>query len=192
MPQTIAETPRLILRRWEPGDLDRWLDHLNTPQVTEHLGGVRARAEVEEKFAKLAQGWEKDGFSFLAVALKPEGTFLGTAGLSRIENDAAPEELRGAVQIGWLLRADHWGRGYASEAARAAMALAFGRFGMARLYAQTALRNRASWAIMEKLGMGRRADLDYDDPRFDARDNPTIIYALDRAQWSAGPEETAS
>jgi hypothetical protein len=40
--------------------------------------------------------------------------------------------------------------------------------------------------------MGRRADLDYDDPRFDARDNPTIIYALDRAQWSAGPEETAS
>ncbi len=67
------------------------------------------------------------GFSFLAVVLRPCGTFLGTCGLARIEADCAPDALRGAIQIGWQLRADHWGQGYALEAARAVIDMAFAR-----------------------------------------------------------------
>jgi RimJ/RimL family protein N-acetyltransferase len=65
------------------------------------------------------------------------------------------------------------------------MAMAFERCNIATLFAQTADRNRSSWRIMEKLGMHRHRALDYDDPRFETRDNPTIIYRLTQADWRA-------
>src|SRR3989337_1070995 len=67
----------------------------------------------------------------------------GKCGLAPIETAVAPEELRNAVQVGWTLRADHWGQGYAREAAQAALALAFEHFGVPSVYAQTSERNTA-------------------------------------------------
>jgi RimJ/RimL family protein N-acetyltransferase len=183
MAEIVAETERVILRRWASGDIDLWLEHLNTPECTVHLGGVRTSEEVAEKFDKMDRGWEENGFSFLMVALRNGGAFLGTCGIARIENDAAPSELQGAVQVGWQLRVDYWGRGYAVEAARAIMDFGFGRPGIDSIYSQTSHANRASWRVMEKLGMLRRADLDYDDPKYSAQDNPTVIYAITRAEW---------
>lgn len=183
MAEIIVETERVILRRWEPGDVDAWLEHLNTPECTAHLGGVRTPEEVAEKFDKMVRGWEENGFSFLMMAHRDSGLFLGTCGIARIENDAAPDELQGAVQVGWQLRADYWGQGYAVEAARAVMDFGFDRAGVDCIYSQTSHANRASWRVMEKLGMRRRADLDYDDPKYPAKDNPTIIYAITRADW---------
>ena len=110
---------------------------------------------------------------------------IGKAGLARIDTLCAPEELRGAVQAGWTLRADCWGRGYAREAGEAALQLAFERFALARVYAQTSQRNRASWGLMERLGMTRRADLDYPDPDYPPEDNPTMVYQLDAGAWRA-------
>jgi RimJ/RimL family protein N-acetyltransferase len=183
MAEIVAETERVILRRWVPGDVEAWLEHLNTPEATAHLGGVRTPEEVAEKFDKMSRAWEEYGFSFLMVALRDGGVFLGTCGIARIESDAAPTELKGAVQIGWQLRADYWGQGYAVEAARAVMDFGFERPGVDSIYSQTSHANRASWRVMEKLGMHRRADLDYDDPKYPAEDNPTIIYAITRADW---------
>lgn len=183
MAEIIVETERVILRRWAPGDVDAWLEHLNTPECTAHLGGVRTPEEVAEKFDKMARGWEENGFSFLMMAHRDSGLFLGTCGIAHIENDAAPDELQGAVQVGWQLRADYWGQGYAVEAARAVMDFGFDRAGVDCIYSQTSHANRASWRVMEKLGMRRRADLDYDDPKYPAKDNPTIIYAITRADW---------
>src|SRR5687768_14881177 len=91
--------------------------------------------------------------SFYFLALKADGTLIGKCGLSRIETAVAPDELKGAVQAGWTLRADCWGRGFAREAAEAALELAFERLGLSRIYAQTSQRNVASWGLMERLGM---------------------------------------
>jgi RimJ/RimL family protein N-acetyltransferase len=179
----VIETERMVLRHWAPGDVELWMTHLNTPAVRACLGGVDTREAVDEKFSKLAGGWEREGFSFLAVDLKACGTFLGTCGIARIESDCAPEELRGAVQIGWQLREDHWGQGYGLESARAMLAFGFEQAGLDMIYSQTSLRNRASWGLMEKLGLSRRADLDYVDPKYPPEDNPTIIYALAREDW---------
>jgi RimJ/RimL family protein N-acetyltransferase len=183
MAEIVAERERVILRRWLPGDVDLWLEHLNTPEVTAHLGGVRTPEEVVAKFEKMARGWEENGFSFLAVVRCDDGLFLGTAGIARIESDAAPVELKRAVQVGWQLRADYWGQGYAAEAARAIMDFGFDHASVDCIYSQTSHANRASWRVMEKLGMRRRADLDYDDPNYPAQDNPTLIYAITRAEW---------
>jgi RimJ/RimL family protein N-acetyltransferase len=183
MAEIIVETERVILRRCAPGDVDLWLDHLNTPECTAHLGGVRTLEEVTEKFEKMDRSWEENGFSFLMVVLRNSGIFLGACGIARIENDAAPTELQGAVHVGWQLRADYWGQGYAVEAARAVMDFGFDRARLDCIYSQTSHPNRASWRVMEKLGMFRRADLDYNDPKYSAEDNPTIIYAITQAQW---------
>jgi RimJ/RimL family protein N-acetyltransferase len=91
--------------------------------------------------------------------------------------------LRGAIQVGWTLRADVWGQGYAREAAEAALALAFDRLALPRVYAQTSERNTASWGLMTRLGMARRPDLDYPDPDYPPEDNPTMVWDLERVAW---------
>jgi RimJ/RimL family protein N-acetyltransferase len=184
MAEIVAETERLVFRRELPGDLEVWLEHMNTPQVMEKTGGVQPPEKVAEGFAKMAA--DADGvLAFYFLALKTGGTLIGKAGLSRIETAIAPDELRGAVQAGWTLRADCWGKGYAREAGEAALALAFERLALPRVYAQTSERNTASWKLMERLGMARREDLDYPDPEYPPEDNPTMIYSLDREQWVA-------
>jgi RimJ/RimL family protein N-acetyltransferase len=188
---TVLETERLVLRRWRDGDLDLWLEHLNTPQVKAHLGGPQDPEAVAERFARMENAWTKDGFSFLAVDLRETGRFLGTAGIGPISNDRAPEALRDMVQIGWQLRRDYWGRGYATEAAREVLAWAFDGLNLPVVYAQTSESNPASWRIMEKLGMERLSALDYDAPDYPPEDNPTKVYGLTREAWLSRAEAVA-
>lgn len=187
MAEIVAETTRLVLRREAPGDLAVWLEHMNTQAVMEKVGGVQSPAQVAEGFAKMAAAAEAGLPSFYFVALKADDTLIGKCGLAPIETAVAPDELRGAIQAGWTLRADCWGRGYAREAAEAALELAFARFALPSVYAQTSQRNEASWRLMERLGMTRRADLDYLDADYPPEDNPTMVYQLDAASWQARP-----
>jgi RimJ/RimL family protein N-acetyltransferase len=184
MADIVAETEQLVLRREREGDLGVWLEHMNTSEVMAYVGGVQPPERVAENFARMAAAAEV-GLSFYFLALKATGELIGKGGLSRIETEVAPDELKGAVQVGWTLRADRWGQGYAREAGLAALALAFERLELPEVYAQTSERNTASWRLMERLGMKRRADLDYDDPDYPPEDNPTIVYWLPREQWRA-------
>lgn len=184
-PEIVAETARLVLRREVEGDRLVWLEHMNTPEVMEHLGGRQTIAQVAEAFDRMALTDGAGALPFVFVALKAEGTLIGKCGLARIENQAAPAALRGQVQVGWTLRADFWGQGYACEAAEATLMLGFERLGIVSLYAQTSERNVRSWRLMERLGMRRRAELDYVDPDFDACDNPTMVFSLDADTWRA-------
>jgi RimJ/RimL family protein N-acetyltransferase len=184
----VAETARLVLRREIQGDRAAWLEHMNTPAVMDHLGGPQTIAQIADAFDRMATTEVDGALPFALVALKGEGTLIGKCGLAPIANDAAPAPLKGQVQVGWTLRADYWGHGYASEAAEAALALAFERYGVATLYGQTSERNVPSWRLMERLGMRRRFELDYHDPEFAPHDNPTVVYSLDAAEWRAGAE----
>jgi RimJ/RimL family protein N-acetyltransferase len=186
----VAETERLVLRRELPGDLAIWLEHMNTPTVTKMVGGVQPVGSVAESFAKMAA--DTGLLAFYLLALKADGTLIGKAGLSPIETPAAPAELKDAVQVGWTLRADYWGRGYAREAAQAALVLAFERLRLTRVYAQTSQRNGASWGLMRRLGMTRRADLDYPDPDYPPEDNPTMVWDLGCEEWRANQSREAA
>jgi RimJ/RimL family protein N-acetyltransferase len=184
MAEIIAETDRLILRTEAAGDLDRWMEVMNTPAVMHHLGGVCERHEVEARFAKKASEIAKLGFGFWHLQTKSDGLLIGQCGLGTIDVDAAGPVLQAGTQIGWSIAESHWRQGFASEAASAAIELAFTRFGIDHLYAQTSDANRASWALMEKLGMRRAQHLDYVDPNYQPAENPTIIYHLSRQDWS--------
>lgn len=184
IPPFSFETERLVFRRELTGDLAVWLEHMNTPEVMAMVGGVQPAENVAESFARMAAG--EDPLTFYFLALKANGTLIGKAGLSRIDTPAAPAALKGAVQIGWTLRADFWGRGYAREAAEAALALAFGELALPQVYGQTSERNAASWGLMKRLGMNRRTDLDYVDPDYPAEDNPTMVWDFTREAWLSG------
>ena len=190
MAEVVLETERLILRHEVPGDLEVWLEHMNTPQVMEKNGGVQPPEKVAENFAKARAGDDK--WPFLFVALKPSGTLIGKCGLAAIDSPQAPDVLAGRTQIGWSLRADQWGHGYATEAASAILTMAFERYNLDKVYSQTSERNRGSWRLMQRLGMTRLAHLDYDDAEFPPEDNPTMVWGIEREAWLASHAETAA
>ena len=184
MAETVLETERLILRRFRDDDLAAWCAHLNTPEVRAHLGGVDPDDTVAEKFVRQKDSWDDDKGGWLAIERKSDGEFLGYCGFGPITAEAAPADLQGTTEIGWTLRADCWGQGYATEAARAVLALVFERFGSREVCSQTSEANRGSWRVMERLGMERAEALDYEDPAYPPEENPTKVYRLTREAWA--------
>lgn len=186
MPDIVIETERLVLRTIDEGDANLQYDLLNTPAVMEHLGGTKELHEIEAKHAKSQASFAREGFGFMMMIEKAQGGFsggelVGHAGMKRVDNPHAPNQ--GDHEIGWLVREDRWRHGYADEAMRAVIDWAFTTIGVPHLVALTSDRNVPSWRFMEKLGMERCKDLDFIDPGFDPRDNPTIQYSLTKAQW---------
>ncbi len=183
MAETIIETERLLLRTEAPGDFDVWMAEINTPQVREYLCGPETSENVRDTFDKTAKNQREEGFSFWFIEDRASGQLLGCAGLKRANSDGLPRELRGELEIGWLLRENAWGSGIATEASQAALDYAFEKCSATRIVSLTSRSNVASWRIMEKLGMTYRPEWDFTDPDFPPRDNPTIIYELTREDW---------
>lgn len=183
MTRVIAETDRLLLREWGEGDSDRFYEIMNTPAVMRHLGGVQDRATWDAAVARIL-GFQHDyGHTFWLLERKSDGELLGFCGLKRVNTEGSG--MIGQFEVGWRLRESAWGQGYAKEAAIASLDLAFGRFGAPHVVALTIASNAGSLALMRRLGMKHRPDLDYHDARFGPEMNPTIVYRLDAADWPA-------
>jgi RimJ/RimL family protein N-acetyltransferase len=177
----MIETERLRLRNWREGDDELLHVHCNTPAVMRWLGGVQPREKSAEALEKMTRLQAEKGHSFWVVERKSDGAFLGFCGL-KVAN--APEStVSGEIEIGWRLREDAWGQGYAREAATASLDFAFGTLGATRVVSLTVDGNSGSWGLMKRLGMTRREDLDYVDPDWPADMNPTIVHVLEASQW---------
>lgn len=178
--ETVIETPRLKLRDWDEADVAPFARHTNTTNVMRWLGGVKTDAEMAELVARLERWQAERGFTFWAVERRADGELLGFCGLKIADTAGSPIE--GSPEIGWRLREDAWGRGYAKEAAMASLDFAFKTLNLPHVVAITCIENEPSWGLMERLGMTRRPDLDYDDPRFPDI-NPMIVYRIAREDW---------
>ena len=182
MAEVVAETERLRLRGWEPGDRAEFVRHLNTPAVMAWLGGVQNEEACTAAFDRL-DGYQRDfGHTFWIIERKADGELLGFCGLKRVNSPGAGE-LTGDFEIGWRLREDAWGQGFAREAATVSLDLAFGTYGAPHVVALTVPGNESSWKLMERLGMARRADLDFIDDRYGPDLNPSIVYLIEAADW---------
>ncbi len=182
-PATIIETERLRLREWTEADKEPFHQSCNQPGVMRWLGGVQPRAQYDEVVDRLA-GWQAAfGHTFWAVERKQDRALLGFCGLKIA--DGASEPLHGELEIGWRLREDAWGQGFAREAASASLDHAFGQLGASRVIALTVEGNQASRGLMKRLGMRRRPDLDYEDPKWPAEMNPVIVHEIVREEWRA-------
>ena len=177
------ETARLILRDWREGDLAAFIRHTNTPAVMRWLGGVQDAAHYDLMLERFEACRAAHGHCFWVVERRDDGELLGFCGLKRGNAPDCP--FMGAFEIGWRLREDAWGQGYAGEAARAALALGFTRFAAPVIHAITVPGNRASWTLMERLGMARNPALDFTDSRFTGEIATVIAYSLPRQQWES-------
>jgi RimJ/RimL family protein N-acetyltransferase len=154
----VIETDRLLLRQLRRSDLDWYARLLGDPLVTRYLGPPRSGPA--QSLERMIRTYEADGFGHLAVVRKDDGAALGRCGLLVWEVDPwRPSSLAEAtgeteVEIGWVLGHEHWGHGYATEAALAVQGDAFERLGLPRLVSIIHPDNRASIRVAEKLGMG--------------------------------------
>jgi RimJ/RimL family protein N-acetyltransferase len=180
--QPQLSTDRLLLRRWEEGDLDPFAAMNADPAVTEYLLPPITREQSEQLVARTESSFENRGYGLWAVETKDERSFIGFVGLSFVDPDYP---FGPAVEIGWRLGHRFWGHGYATEAARSALAFGFDTLGLAEIVSFTVAGNRRSWAVMERLGMRRDTAGDFDHPRVPEGHplRPHILYRIgaDRA-----------
>jgi RimJ/RimL family protein N-acetyltransferase len=155
------ETQRLILRGWRRDDREPFARMNCDPAVMEFFPALLTREESDSLVDRVEVHFAAHGFGVWATELKETGEFIGFTGLwiPRFEAHFTP-----CVEIGWRLAAAHWGRGLATEGARAAAEYAFGELRLKALVSFTAEGNMRSRRVMEKIGMTHDAADDFDHP----------------------------
>ncbi len=176
----MIETERLTLRNWQASDHAPFRAMCNDPAVMEHLGPLQTQADTDASITRLMAVQVEHGHTFWAVERREDAQFLGFCGLK-----IAPEKIpgiEGAVEIGWRLRQDAWGHGYAREAATASLAWGWANLPVDRIVAITTPANTRSWGLMLRLGMVRRHDLDFFHPALAVDDplGPHVTYEIAR------------
>lgn len=176
----MIETERLRLRPWREADKPVFHALANTPAMMAHFGGPVPRAKHDAIIDRMIDQQARLGHCMWAVELRDGGALAGVCGV-RIGGHAGtpvPEEL----EIGWRIGEAYWGQGIAREAAEASIAWSWAHTDRPRIAAWTTLSNTRSWGLMERLGMRRRADLDFHHPEYPAGDpfGAMIVYAIER------------
>jgi RimJ/RimL family protein N-acetyltransferase len=144
-------TERLELRRFTAADLEPLLAVFGDAAVMRHVGAERRplrRSQVSALLSRTAADWSEHGFGLLAVTERETGRLIGEAGLQHLEE--GPD-----IEIGYTLARGAWGRGYATEAARAILRWGFAGLRLHRIVAVADPANAASLRVVEKLGMTR-------------------------------------
>jgi len=157
----VLRTERLILRRWRAADRALFAKINADPKVMEYFPAPLSPAESDALVDRIESHFVKRGFGPSAAELKESGAFIGFIGLSVPRFEAA---FTPCVEIGWRLAAEHWGRGLATEGARAALEYGFAELGLKEIVSFTTARNVRSRRVMEKLGMTYDAADDFDYP----------------------------
>ncbi|MGA0602454.1 GNAT family N-acetyltransferase [Caulobacter sp. KR2-114] len=155
------ETGRLILRRWRARDREPYAALTADPEVMQWLGGVLDKHDSAEHMDRCDAHFDPWGYGRWAIERRADGAFLGYCGLAGIWPGLPVE----GVEIGWRLARHAWGQGYASEAARAAIADGFARFDFPEILAFTAEANARSRAVMARVGLAPDPARDFDHPQ---------------------------
>jgi RimJ/RimL family protein N-acetyltransferase len=172
-------TARLLLRRFRDEDLDALAAINADPEVTRTVPAAD-RAETARMLERIRAHWDDHGFGLWAADV--DGECAGWVGLSRPRFEAP---FLPAVEIGWRLARRHWGHGYATEGARAALAFGFETLALDEIVSFTVVFNQRSRAVMERIGMRRDEAGDFEHPSMPVGHpmRPHVLYRLARADW---------
>jgi RimJ/RimL family protein N-acetyltransferase len=177
------ETPRLRLRQWRQSDREPFAALNADPVVMRYFPGTQSRELSDRSIDLWRAELDERGWSNWAVEVLESGAFVGFIGLSVPKR---PLPFMPCVEIGYRLAKEHWGNGYATEGARAALRLAFTRIALEEVVSFTALLNLPSRAVMERIGM-TNADDDFDHPALPEGSvlRRHCLYRISRARWSS-------
>ncbi len=159
------ETDRLLLRRWRDSDLAPFAELNADPAVMEFFPSTLSTPESTAQAMRIQHWFEEYGFGLWAVEIRDVAPFAGFIGLGIPRFEAA---FTPCVEVGWRLAQQHWGKGYATEGAKAALGYAFRFLDLDEVVSFTAVVNKRSWRVMERIGMARSVDEDFDHPNVPA------------------------
>ena len=180
----MIETDRLILRQWREADRAPFAALNADPQVMAHFPAPLTRTESDRGLDRQAAFIAQDGLGFRAVERRSDGAFIGMVGVTR---PPAAFGFAPALELGWRLARAFWGYGYATEAALAALRAGFD-VGAPRVVSFTANENVRSQAVMARVGLERRPELDFDHPDLPGhRLERHVVWALERHAFTADP-----
>jgi ribosomal-protein-alanine N-acetyltransferase len=184
---TTLETARLRLRPWRPDDLAPFAALNADPEVMRYFPAPLDAAASNLVAARVEAHFVEHGYGPWAVEIPGETEFAGFVGLMHPAFDA---HFTPCMEVGWRLARPFWGRGFATEAARAAVAFGFGTLGADEIVAMTVPANRPSRAVMERLGMTRSPADDFDHPALPAGHvlRRHVLYRLRRGDWLSSAE----
>jgi RimJ/RimL family protein N-acetyltransferase len=176
------ETQRLVLRLPEPGDFEGYVELMGDPQAAQHIGGVLSRTAAWRKFLQMPGAWWMQGYAMFSVVEKSSSRWLGQCGPWQ------PEGWPG-TEVGWALKRDAWGKGYAREAAIASIDWAFENLGWTEVIHSINPDNGPSQALAQRLGSRilRQANL---PPPYETV--VVDVWGQSREEWFARRKELAA
>ena len=179
-------TTRLWLRRWRRDDREAFAVLNADPAVMEHFPAPLTREESNALADRIEAGYDERGWGLWAVEVRESAPFIGFVGLNPATFDAP---FTPATEVGWRLAREHWGHGYATEAARAALEFGFVDLELGEIVSFTTHANTRSRRVMERLGMRRDPVDDFDNPNVPEGSpiRPHVLYRLDRGTWAQLP-----
>ena len=178
----VVETERLILRPWKIDDLESYAKLNADPRVMEFFPSVKTYAESKEEYERIVAHSEVRKWGLWAVSVKNGSDFIGFIGL-RYEDFPSP--FTPAVEVGWRLAFDFWGKGYATEGALASLRYGFTVLYLNEIVSFTPFPNKRSQRVMEKIGMHHNSKEDFDHPKLPQghRLSRHVLYRLSRREW---------
>lgn len=168
---------RLILRRWRDSDRNAWAALNADPETMHMLPATLTREEADAMIDTMEARFDEQGYGLWAVEVPGVADCIGFIGLNPATFDAF---FTPAVEVGWRLAKEHWGHGYATEGARAAVAYGFEEAGLEEIVSFTAAQHTASRAVMERIGMTHDPAETFVHPRLgpDHRLGLHVLYRL--------------
>ena len=176
------QTERLLMRRWRESDRAPFAALNGDPETLKYFPGTLDRAASDALIDRIEAGFGERGFGLWALEIAASGQFIGFTGLNPMP-DGVPGA--GGMEVGWRLARTAWHHGYATEAARAALTVAFDGVGLDEIWSMTAVLNEPSQAVMRRLGLTEVARFDHPRVPEGSPVRPHVVYHR-RAPGMAG------
>lgn len=175
-------TERLFLRRWQESDRQPFRRLNADPRVMEYMPGLLKPEASDRLLDRIERHFQLHGFGLFAVELRQDQTFVGFLGLAVPAFDAP---FMPAVEIGWRLAAEHWGKGLATEGAREVLRYGFEVAGLTSVVSFTVPTNARSRRVMERIGMTHDPSADFDHPSLPEGHalRRHVVYRLGLVAW---------
>lgn len=154
----IFKSSRLGFRNWRSEDLEEFASMNNDLDVMEYFPKPLSKNESEKLMKRMQVHYEKNGYTYFATERLDTGELIGFVGLSYQEYKT---EFTPAIDIGWRLKKDAWGRGYATEGARRCLTLGFNELGLEKIVSTCTVGNNKSEHVMKKIGMIKKGEFNH-------------------------------
>lgn len=189
MEKIILTTKRLILRTWKPSDIPLMAAISSDPLVMKYFPAIQDMTATKALIDHINQHYEKFGYATYAVEIKETHEFIGFVGLNHPSFEIPNFQPSGLpiVEIAWRLSSQYWGKGYATEAAKAVLHYAFTELNLSEIISFAVQTNVKSRRIMEKIGLHHSEEDDFDHPKLgnDSSLKRHALYRLTRNEYNS-------